>query len=74
MLLGWHVGALGNGKTVGFEICEPKNIAYANANHTKVDTVRYDPKNPEVKADFEKRYKNGGGAGGIYEPSDRDSG
>ena len=56
--LGWHVGALGNGKTVGFEICEPKNIAYANANHTKVDTVRYDPKNPEVKADFEKRYKN----------------
>ena len=56
--LGWHVGSRGNSKTVGFEICEPKNIVYANANHTKVDAARYNPKNQEVKADFEKRYKN----------------
>ncbi len=56
--LGWHVGSRGNSKTVGFEICEPKNIVYANANHTRVDTKLYDPNDPSVRADFEKRYKN----------------
>ena len=53
--LGWHVGSRGNGKTVGFETCEPRNIAYANANHTKVDTTIYNPNDPQVRADFEKR-------------------
>ena len=55
--LAWHVGKLGNGKTVGFEICEPKNIAYADAAHTKVDVVTYNPKDPKIIADFNKRYK-----------------
>lgn len=54
--LGWHVGKKGNEKTVGFEICEPGNIAYANANHTKVDTAKYNPKDPAIIADFNKRY------------------
>ena len=55
--LGWHVGKKGNGKTVGFEICEPKNIAYTDAAHTKVDTAIYNPKDPKNIADFNKRYK-----------------
>ena len=56
--LAWHVGKLGNGKTVGFEICEPKNIAYIDAAHTKVDVVAYNPKDPKIIADFNKRYKH----------------
>lgn len=54
--LGWHVGSRGNGKTIGFEICEPKNIVYANANHTKVDSNAYRPE--ENYIDFELRYRN----------------
>lgn len=56
--LGWHVGAKGNEITVGFEICEPKNIKYANKNNTKVDTTFYNANDPAIVADFEKRYKN----------------
>lgn len=56
--LGWHVGSKGNSKTIGFEICEPPNMAYANANHTKVDTVKYNPKDAAILEDFNKRYKN----------------
>jgi hypothetical protein len=56
--LGYHVGKKGNGKTIGFEICEPKNIAYANANHTKIDTTKYNPKDPAIIADFNKRWNN----------------
>lgn len=56
--LGGHVGSKGNGKTIGFEICEPKNIAYADKAHTKIDTEKYNPNNPAIRADFLKRYKN----------------
>lgn len=55
---GGHVGDLGNSRTVGFEICEPANIVYKDAAHTKIDTSKYDPTDPKVKADFEKRYNN----------------
>lgn len=57
-ILGYHVGKKGNTKTIGFEICEPKNIAYANANHTKIDTVKYNPKDSANIADFNKRWNN----------------
>lgn len=56
--LGWHVGAKGNEKTIGFEICEPRNIKYANKNNTKVDTAFYNASDPAIVTDFEKRYKN----------------
>ena len=56
--LGGHVGSKGNGKTVGFEICEPKNIAYADKAHTKIDTAKYNPKDANIRADFLRRYKN----------------
>lgn len=56
--LGWHIGKKGNNKAVGFEICEPKNIAYADKAHTKIDTAKYNPKDPANIADFNKRYKN----------------
>ena len=56
--LAWHVGKKGNDKTIGFEICEPKNIAYADKNHTKIDTSKYNPNDVDVKFDFEKRYAN----------------
>lgn len=56
--LGYHVGSKGNGKTIGFEICEPKNIAYVDKAHTKVDTAKYNPKDAANIADFNKRYKN----------------
>lgn len=55
---GWHVGSRGNGQTVGFEICEPSNIAYADAAHTRVDTAKYNPEHAAVRADFLKRYAN----------------
>ncbi len=55
---GWHVGSKGNGITVGFEICEPKNIAYTSAAHNKVDTSKYNPKSADIIADFNKRYAN----------------
>jgi N-acetylmuramoyl-L-alanine amidase len=35
---GWHVGALGNGKTVGFEVCEGPNMAYMGGS--TIDTSR----------------------------------
>lgn len=56
--LGYHVGKKGNGKTIGFEICEPKNIAYVDKNHTKVDTTKYNPKDAANIADFNKRYNH----------------
>ena len=56
--LAWHVGKKGNAKTVGFEICEPKNIAYLDAAHTKIDTTKYNPKDANNIADFNKRYAN----------------
>ena len=56
--LGWHVGKKGNSKTVGFEICEPKNIVYLDEAHTKIDTKRYDPKEKAVYMDFFDRYYN----------------
>ncbi len=56
--LGWHVGKKGNTKTVGFEICEPKCIAYADKAHTRIDTDVYDPNDVDVRFDFEKRYQN----------------
>ncbi len=55
---GWHVGSNGNGLSIGFEICEPKNIAYSNASHSRVDMQRYDPKDAGIRADFLKRYIN----------------
>ena len=56
--LAWHVGKKGNSKTVGFEICEPKFIVYSDKAHTKINTELYDPKNVDVRFDFEKRYQN----------------
>ncbi len=56
--LAWHVGELGNSKTIGFEVCEPNNIVYADKAHTRVDTTKYDPKDPANIADFNKRYAN----------------
>ncbi len=56
--LAWHVGKKGNAKTVGFEICEPKSIAYADKAHTRIDTAIYNPSNVDVRFDFEKRYQN----------------
>lgn len=56
--LGWHVGKKGNSKTVGFEICEPENIAYADKAHTKIDTKKYDPNDMAVYMDFFDRYYN----------------
>lgn len=55
---GWHVGSKGNGLAVGFEVCEPGNIAYADAAHTKIDTAKYDPNDAAVRADFLRRYAN----------------
>ncbi len=55
---GWHVGSKGNGSTIGFEICEPANIAYADLAHTKVNTAKYNPKDKAILADFNKRYRN----------------
>lgn len=55
---GWHCGSTGNDIFVGFEICEPPNIVYADKNHTKIDTARYNPKDPSIVADFERRYNN----------------
>ncbi len=56
--LAWHVGKKGNAKTVGFEICEPKFIAYADKAHTKIDMVIYNLSDVDVQFDFEKRYQN----------------
>ena len=56
--LGYHVGKKGNGTTIGFEVCEPKNIAYADAAHTRIDTIKYDPKDEANIKDFNKRYNN----------------
>lgn len=55
---GGHVGSKGNGKTIGFEICEPPNMAYVDPSHTKIDTAKYNPKDASNIADFNKRYKN----------------
>lgn len=55
---GWHVGSNGNDKTIGFEICEPSNIAFTTSAHNKVNTAKYDPKDAENIADFNKRYAN----------------
>lgn len=54
----WHVGGKGNGISVGFEICEPKSIAYADKYHTCIDTEKYDPRDPAILADFRKRWLN----------------
>ena len=53
-----HVGKKGNSKTIGFEICEPESIAYADKAHTRIDTTKYNPKDPANISDFNKRYKN----------------
>lgn len=55
---GWHAGPDGNGISIGFEICEPPNIAYTNAAHSRVDAKKYDPTDPAIRADFLKRYTN----------------
>lgn len=55
---GYHVGSKGNGVSVGFEICEPKAIAYVDAAHTKVNTGKYIPTSADVLGDFVKRWKN----------------
>ena len=56
--LAYHVGKKGNSKTIGFEICEPSNMAYVDKNHTTVDKVKYNPKDPKNIADFNKRWDN----------------
>lgn len=56
--LAWHVGKKGNARTVGFEICEPKFIAYADKAHTKIDASKYNPNDVDIRFDFEKRYQN----------------
>ena len=53
-----HIGSLGNGVSVGFEVCEPKAIAYADASHTRINTAVYDPAQAGVLADFKRRWDN----------------
>ena len=53
---GWHVGGKGNDASIGFEVCEPKFIAYADEWHSVVDTEKYRPSDPMVFADFKKRW------------------
>lgn len=55
---GWHVGGNGNSISIGFEICEPKNIKYVDQAHTKVDISKYNPADPLIRADFIKRWQN----------------
>lgn len=55
---GWHVGSKGNDKTIGFEICEPNNIAFTSSAHNKINTAKYNPNNADNIADFKKRYNN----------------
>ena len=55
---GWHVGSRGNGLCVGFEICEPPFIRYADDAHTRIDLEQYNPKDARVLADFKKRWAN----------------
>lgn len=55
---GWHAGSSGNGISIGFETSEPSNIAYLDAAHSKIDTKKYRPDNPENMADFFLRYYN----------------
>lgn len=54
---GWHVGAKGNGKTIGFEICEPENIAYKSG--AVIDTLLYNVHDRAVLKDFNERYNHG---------------
>lgn len=58
-LRGSHVGSKGNMISVGFEICEPKNIAYKDVAHTSVDTAKYNPDDINIQNDFTCRYNNG---------------
>ena len=53
---GWHVGAKGNGRTVGFEIVEPKTISYKSGS--TIDTSKYNPADAAVCADFDARWEN----------------
>lgn len=53
---GWHVGAKGNGKTIGFEICEPSTIKYKSG--AVVDTLLYNVHDREVIRDFNARYNH----------------
>lgn len=53
---GWHVGGKGNDESIGFEVCEPKFIAYVDEWHSVVDTRKYRPNDPKVFADFKKRW------------------
>ncbi len=55
---GWHIGKKGNDISIGFEICEPENIAFTTSAHNKVDTKKYDPADKDNIADFNKRYSN----------------
>lgn len=54
---GNHIGSLGNSISVGFEVCEPRGIAYLDANHGKVDTSKYKPEDSAVVQDFERRWR-----------------
>lgn len=53
---GWHVGGRGNGISIGFEVCEPKSIVYADQWHSRVNTALYNPARPSIRNDFIKRW------------------
>nr|MDD6335677.1 N-acetylmuramoyl-L-alanine amidase [bacterium] len=56
---GWHVGAAGNDFTVGFEICEPPQMAYVAGTHNSVvDTGAYVPGAQENIEDFNRRWRH----------------
>lgn len=55
-LRGWHVGELGNGETVGLEICEGPRIRYLGGE--TIDQTKYNPKDPENIAWFERCWEN----------------
>ncbi len=54
---GWHVGGKGNGISIGFEVCEPKSIVYADQWHSRVNTALYNPARPSIRNDFVKRWR-----------------
>nr|MDD6334964.1 SPOR domain-containing protein [bacterium] len=56
---GWHVGAAGNNRTIGFEICEPPQMAYVAGTHNSVvDTGAYIPGAQENIDDFNRRWRH----------------
>ena len=52
------LGRMGTESQSGLRSASRPNIAYTNASHSRIDTKKYDPTDPAVRADFLKRYTN----------------